>query len=124
MILPAASQNGNKFIYLSDALSSIIPGSAITLLGLIACFQANRRGDNQDFIARFFAISVPISVRLFMVTISIFLIEQIVIRTLAGFPFLDMGSLTIFNSVFGHFLDICYYMWVRSKLLYISGSKG
>jgi hypothetical protein len=41
-------------------LMSIAPGLLINLVGLLACFKANARGDNRAFLERYVCLSVPV----------------------------------------------------------------
>jgi hypothetical protein len=41
-------------------LISIAPGLLINLVGLLACFTANARGDNRAFLERYLCLSVPV----------------------------------------------------------------
>ena len=42
------------------AFLDVIPGLIISIWGIRACFMANRRGDNLNFLDRFFCLSFPI----------------------------------------------------------------
>jgi hypothetical protein len=40
---------------------SVVPSLLITAVGLVACFQANARGDNRAFLERYLCLSLPVS---------------------------------------------------------------
>ncbi len=41
---------------------SIFAEVAVAILGAAACYHANRTGDDKDFIARYFCLSLPVAV--------------------------------------------------------------
>jgi hypothetical protein len=44
---------------------------AITIIGIVLCYRANRRGDNTDFIGRMICLSWPIGIKLGVVFLTI-----------------------------------------------------
>jgi len=44
----------------------------ITILGLLACFQANARGDNRAFVERYLCLSVPLGIMTYALYYAIY----------------------------------------------------
>ena len=109
---------------LNSAVMDILPGLFITVWGVFACYKANKRGDHQNFLDRFFCLSFPIMIRLF-VLIIVFLVVEIVglifIEDVLGIPFgnhLEFG-----NIVLGSLIELYYFLWLRSSFRIVSGLR-
>lgn len=70
----------------------------LTFVGLYSCYQANRDGDNKDFVARFVCISLPINIRLLVVVIAISTLGGILSAILLS-EFPKIGADLLFNSL-------------------------
>ena len=100
--------------------------------GVIFCYQANRKGDNKEFIDRFVCLSLPVSIRFFAMLLPIILIgsNPIALYFLAAYlgqllgPGPDSGSPFNPDSFFGLVIGVVYFIWIYRCLLRVSGAKG
>lgn len=69
----------------------------ITGLGILFCYLANRRGDNKQFIARFMCLSVPITTKVTLCVLFIFI--SVLVGSLVWFYF----KLEAINNMTGFF---------------------
>ncbi len=104
----------SNYSYL-QGFTDFVVGISIALVGLFACFRVNEKGDNEHFLARFFCLSLPISIRLFAVTMAIFFIEFVALHVYQ----IPDTFVTQLNTLMGSGLDIAFFVWIRAKLLYI-----
>ncbi|MBA2875435.1 hypothetical protein [Thermaerobacillus caldiproteolyticus] len=89
---------------------------AINFLGVIFCYKANKRGDNQDFIERFVCIGLPISIRiLFLGIVMVGLYIPI-----GGYFGFYTDSTNIIDFIICILLEVLYYARMRSYILKIS----
>ena len=82
----------NDFNYITDIA---IP--AIVISGVIICFIANLRGDNRNFIERFICLTVPITIRVSIYSLFLFL------ATLGGSLVYYNYKLQLISSIGGFF---------------------
>lgn len=121
LLVPIASwtqQEPTPLVIVGDLIT--IP---ISILGILFCYSANRRGDDTEFLDRIICISWPIAVRLVVILVGFF-----VVYVLAGYAILGerfdayMEKTTAFDVVLYATVETIYYLWVRSYLLKISGA--
>lgn len=113
-------------LYLSAALS---PGSpegpgrvgvvsallsfALFFASVRVCHGINARGDNRDFLGRYVALSLPLLVRLIMLTVAVALPFACV-----GAPFMDPRtggeSFEWFDAGWSVVLEIVQFFWMRN----------
>ena len=105
-----------------EALIDTTISLIVTLIGLIICFKINKKGDNQQFLTRFFCLSIPITVRLFLIMV-IFLATNyllfIWLQTIFSIQQLK-PIYTLINAGAGIMLDVIYYAYMAKYLALIS----
>lgn len=109
----------SKLLLLELLLSLII-----SCVGVIACYRANKAGDNKQFIERFTCLGLPISVRFVVLFTLIYTIYMIGGYVMFGQRFdvfsekyiiVDVFSIAIFEALF--------YNWMRSYILDVASTK-
>ncbi|MDH4129470.1 MAG: hypothetical protein OEV44_11980, partial [Spirochaetota bacterium] len=108
----------------------------IAITGILISYNANKLGDNVDFIDRFICISWPVSIKTLVIIIGVFIIYSIITRILAGgFDLsVDEGIINkkldvyfnnhlIYIRIFTIIVEMFYYWRIRSHILKISCSN-
>ena len=111
---------------LDQIMAHFVSGLIITLLGLILCFRVNQKGDGRSFLARFFCLSVPILVRLFLLSLGILFVEGVCLIFLDQYTTLYIAPewIDTFNFLLGLVLDLWYFLWISAKLSLIAKAKS
>ena len=94
---------------------------AVTAFGILACYKANKRGDNKEFIDRFICLSWPIGILLFVIFMISAVFYLIIGYSIAGDAFFDQPT-TLFDVLIFIGIEIAFYLWVRKYILYVSGA--
>ena len=94
---------------------------AITFIGIIICYKANQYGDkNEEFIDRMICLSLPITLRLIIICISIMILYMIIGYTFWGNEFDSFVEKTnIVDVIIEMGFELAYYIWIRSHILKI-----
>jgi hypothetical protein len=90
---------------------------AVTIIGLLACYQANSRGDGRDFVVRFICMSWPVLWRIVAVFLPLGLAFGLVIEAITpeyGDPVSD--GFAVLSAV-------VYYALIRRWLIKISSGQ-
>jgi len=100
---------------------------AINFVGVLACYSANRRGDNTDFVERFICLGWPV-VFTITVVISVAVAVLVAIRVifdLCAIPYLESWgqgtSLLAFVLTIGG--EVIYYLWLMSLIARVSSAR-
>ncbi len=102
-----------------DALITAV----ITVGGVLACYRANRRGDNEEFIDRFICLSWPVGIRVVTAIAAVYFIYGTIGYAIdeerfdAFFTQLNVVDLVIFGAA-----QIVGYWRVRTHILRTSGA--
>lgn len=110
-------QEGPKVLDYVDSLAII----SITLLGIILCYKANKKGDNKEFIDRFICLSWPIGVRLFVIFIAVLIPYFIIADSVLGDSFME--ETTIVDVMITVVFSSAFYIWIYKYILQISATK-
>jgi hypothetical protein len=99
--------------------------SGITLWGVLACYQANRRGDDSEFIDRFVCLSLPLTIR---VLIVFSLLAFALIIPVYLMMCLMMGDrcesvATLLSDLLILVAEVVFYRRLRWHLLRVSGAS-
>ncbi|HET6837842.1 MAG TPA: hypothetical protein VFH24_07340 [Gemmatimonadales bacterium] len=96
----------------------------ITVAGILACFQANARGDNRAFLERFLCLSVPIGLVTHAAYYGIYYALGLIglalglVRTDASnWDRNTMGLVSSFSAL------ILYYVWMRASIARAAGVR-
>lgn len=97
----------------------------ITLAGLIACFQANVRGDNQGFLERYLCLSVPVG----LVTYGLYFLLYYALGIFAlAVGWIDREAHDWNRdamSLLASMLALStYYIWMRQLLRQVAGARA
>ena len=111
---------------LDQIFAHFVSGLIITLFGLTLCFRVNQKGDGRSFLARFFCLSVPILVRLFLLSLGILFIEGIFLIFFDRYTsiYIIPEWIETFNFLLGVVLDLWYFLWISAKLSFIAKAKS
>ncbi|MBI1928643.1 hypothetical protein HYR99_30920 [Candidatus Poribacteria bacterium] len=98
-------------------ITTLLANVALSIWGIVLCYQANRQGDDEEFIDRYICIRWPIYIRLFV---------------LVGIPvalvFMSVGvspdRVTIVDLIAAIVFRIIYYLWIRTDILKISDAAS
>lgn len=97
----------------------------IWVIGLLACFGANARGDNRAFLERYLCLSVPLGIMSYVAYYAIYYGIAIVgletgwVRTNAGnWDANKMGLISSMSAL------ILYFLWMRASLTRAAGLKA
>lgn len=116
----------------------------VTAWGIITNYRTNRTGDDRAFIERFVCLSLPIALRLtiyfLLIAIPIGILRaflplnyiwgtQINTASLNTSLMRSIGSyLSCSSNITGLMvmigLKICYFLWIRAKIRYVSGAAN
>ncbi|MCA1961362.1 MAG: hypothetical protein LDL33_11270 [Desulfomonile sp.] len=100
---------------------------AVNVVGVLACYAANRRGDDTDFVERFICLGWPV---IFKITVVIFIVSALfvafrVILDLPAIPYLETwgrgSSLLVFLLTIGG--EVIYYLWLMSLIARVSSVR-
>lgn len=134
------SEKEQMAYYLLFGIAFILPGNhdiswfewamSVTgvVFGTIWCFQANQRGDNENFIVRMTCLSVPVFVRLAVFAQIICIIVFSVAIIIAHFFFnISFTEILAFRTHLDFFvfpaLVVAYFVMLRFYLLDASGTR-
>ena len=56
----------------------------VTVLGILYCFQVNKKGDGKHFLDRMICISWPIAIKQFLFTILVFVVAYVLVSAVAS----------------------------------------
>lgn len=103
---------------LFEALAFII----ITIAGMLVCYQANKQGDDKEFIERFICIGFPIGIRISVFYLIFFICFEIFFYMLSGETYPDQRVFFIESMMLVAF-ECVDYLWVYKELRIISGTE-
>ncbi len=96
---------------------NVILSVLFVVAGTVSCFRANAAGDNKDFLSRYVALHVPLSLRL----LAILVLFTIALGFVLGFSFL--GELAAPGAVnegidiaFGAVIAVAFYWRLRVRI--------
>lgn len=94
---------------------NILLGLAITAGGILLCYKANSQGDDEEFIDRMVCLSWPISMRMIVVLIPIYIASALIFAGNTSQPELNIAdvAITVVYSIY-------FYKWLHTCLLKIS----
>ena len=94
---------------------NILLGLSITAGGILLCYKANSQGDDEEFIDRIVCLSWPISVRMIVILIPVYIASAVIFANNSSQPELNIAdvAITVVYSVY-------FYKWLHTCLLKIS----
>jgi hypothetical protein len=120
---------GHRFNLVADVVTAV-GGLAITIMGTVMCYRANKSGDNIDFIGRMLCLGWPIAIKIVVMfsalTLIIFALSDIV-AWIMGSDF-DMAKHVpdqdIIGKAWGALLTICIYWLLYKYITFVAHAKG
>lgn len=103
------AQLTDKLNYLTVSFFILV----LTFFGLYSCYQANRDGDNKDFVGRFVCVSLPINIRLLVIAVPIS-----VAGGLLGAIF--FAGADLFFNLLAIFATLFEFLWIRKYMKLIA----
>lgn len=91
----------------------------IDVLGAWFCFDANRRGDNKEFLNRMICLSFTSSIKFIAITFICSSIITVCIYFI-NWRILLNNNYFLLELLFSFFLKFLYYLYIRNKILSIS----
>jgi hypothetical protein len=88
----------------------------IVIASLFWCFRANQQGDNKDFIFRFICLSVPICIRLVLISGVISIVPFIYFVAYLKIQLIFVLTMLISSLI----LIVTYFAWIRKYIIYVS----
>ncbi len=95
----------------------------ISIIELYFCYRINSSGDNKDFIKRIICLGLPISIRVFVFSIPLFILGGITEGIIETSTSLKFGSeTTIIFFIVMSFISVilCFYMCKKIKKVSVS----
>lgn len=98
---------------------------AITVGGILFCYQANRQGDDKEFIKRFVCLSWPITLKVTVIFLAVYIGYMITGYMIAGDQFDAFLERTNAADVaFIILSEVAYYQRIRAHLLKLGEGKN
>jgi hypothetical protein len=88
--------------------------------GILACYQANRKGDGRDFIERFICLSLPLTIRIGVLSFVVYGAYWAAGILIVGEHFSPNETPGPFDLAVAYLINIIYYVWMRQNILKIS----
>jgi hypothetical protein len=113
--------------------------ATINAVGVLLCFEANRRGDNREFLNRFVCLGWPLMIRLLVLFIPVAVAAMVVVASiedplvarthLTGMRTAQFGNngsqrIELAGMVVGYALNIGYYWRLRSHLQWVAAAPA
>ena len=95
----------------------------ITVVGILACYQANRKGDGNEFIDRFICLSLPLTLQIGALTFVVYGAYWIAGSLLVGEHFSPTERFFLFEFTVTFLFTITYFAWMRKYILKISTTR-
>jgi len=86
----------------------------VTIVGFLACYQANSRRDDEDFVVRFICMGWPVMWRVLAFAFALAVVPAIVV-SIAAPAYLDPSL-----DWFGVLIEVAYFVRLRYWLIEIS----
>lgn len=97
----------------------------ITAWGVVICYKANAKGDNEEFIDRFICTSLPITIRYIVILIGVYIVYMTAGYITFGDAFDRFTEKwNIVDSIITNSSLIFIYLWQRRYMLKISGANN
>jgi hypothetical protein len=119
------SQLGGWTGWSRGRVAFLLAGLLITIVGLLACFRANARGDNRAFLERYLCLSVPLGLVAYALYYAIYY-GLGMIGYLSGWVERDarnwdMYTMSLVSSMTA--LSV-YYLWMRASIRTAAGAQA
>lgn len=121
---------GNVFFYGAQGLYSstgfllvleMLAVLAITVGGVVWCYLTNAKGDNKSFVERFIVLSLPITIRLFVLGFIVYVAYVILGFIILGEVFdTFVERYTTFDLLFIVVFEALFYVWLRLAIVKVS----
>jgi len=113
-----ATWNGARLAFMTGGL-------LISIVGLLACFEANTRGDGRSFVERYVCLSVPLGILTYVLYYVLYyglglagLAAGLVERDASNWSRDWMSLVSSFGAL------ILYFLWMRASILRAAGARA
>lgn len=98
----------------------------ITIAGIILCYKANQRGDDEEFVDRFICIGLPIAIRLGVIYASLIIFYEIAYYALPWLlpEFFPEGRMSDVDGASYLVVTVIFYIWLRAHIPRVSGAAA
>jgi uncharacterized membrane-anchored protein len=116
--------------YMPDeaSLESILSSCFVifsTLLGVLACYTANRKGDDKDFLERYIALSLPIGIKMTVLFICLMVVYMLVLYVLAPQEFsYYLEEMSIVYVLLGVGVTVFFYMRLYKSIRTVASNTN
>ena len=96
----------------------------ISIWGILACFRANRRGDNCQFLERFICLFASLAIRIYPLYFLLYFALQTVGRLLPGFSYSLQVLLFVVSAIVTNALWLYMYIRLRKLMVYVASTDN
>lgn len=115
----AIYSTGNSLDYIADIIIVLL-----TIIGTYLVYNSNRAGDDEDFIARFTCLSIPIAVHMILFSLLAGFIEAALTMTEEDIMNEDYIYTTTIYGAVGLVLVVAYFYYRINSSIKIASSKS
>jgi hypothetical protein len=110
------------------SLSKLVAGVAevaVTIIGLLACYQANSRGDGKDLVARFICMSWPVGLKILVCWFVLGLVCSLILCF--AMPMDMIVPISTYTAPLADLISVgasvAYFVLIRKWLIQISSTE-
>ena len=90
---------------------------AMTIVGTLACYEVNRRGDNREFIDRYICIGWVVIIKIMVLALAVYVVYMVIGLAVGGEAFARfLDSTSIVSMMFTTIVSIVYYWRVARHI--------
>lgn len=122
LLVPSQFEGWSGWTRLRAAFVAI--GLLITLVGLVACFRANARGDDRAFLERYLCLSVPLGIATYVLYVLLY--YGLAVAGLAvGWVETDVHNWNrdLMSLVSSMGALALFFVWMRALIMTASGAR-
>jgi hypothetical protein len=98
-----------------------ITSVVLVFLGTVFCYKVNSRGDNQEFIDRYICLGWPLTIKIFLLGLSVYLLYFVIGVAIKGENFeKSLDSPSIFDLFLTALIPIIFYWRLATHLRWVS----
>ena len=98
----------------------------VCIVGIILCYKANQRGDDEEFVDRFICIWLPVSIRVGVIYLGVIVFYLMVSNALPGLlpEFFPEGRMSVVDAASSIAYSVIFYIWLRVHISRVSGATA
>lgn len=102
-----------------------ITSVTLAFVGTLLCYKVNSRGDNQEFIDRYICLGWPLTVKIFLLCLAIYVVYIVIGVAIKGEDFeKSLDSPSVFDLIFTALIAIIFYWRLATHLRWVSSEVG